>query len=110
MLPPAATSSTRMATRSQPRTLLPIARLNMARSRARFSIWSFVRIDQACQGRSDGLPLSARVPAVRQEPAGEVPTMIAQLMTAPGAAVAYAAAGSRPPAARRTEAGMTSSV
>src|SRR3954452_15679057 len=39
-------SSIRMATASQPRSLLSIARLNMARSRARPSIWSFVRIDQ----------------------------------------------------------------
>src|SRR5437879_1450166 len=52
--PPAATSSTRMATTSQPRSLLSIARLNMARSRARPSIWSFVRIDQTCWGRSGG--------------------------------------------------------
>ncbi|MBT1517034.1 hypothetical protein KIP88_42420 [Bradyrhizobium sp. SRL28] len=33
---------------------LSIARLNMARSRARPSIWSFVRIDQTCLGRSGG--------------------------------------------------------
>src|SRR5450631_1932123 len=52
--PPAATSSTRIATTSQPRSLLSIARLNMARSRARPSIWSFVRIDQTCLGRSGG--------------------------------------------------------
>src|SRR5579859_2744147 len=51
---PAATSSTRMATTSQPRSLLSIARLNMARSRARPSIWSFVRIDQTCLGRRGG--------------------------------------------------------
>jgi hypothetical protein len=37
------------------RSLLSIARLNMARSRARPSIWSFVRIDQTCLGRSGGL-------------------------------------------------------
>ena len=52
--PLAATSSTRMETTSQPRSLLSIARLNMARSRARPSIWSFVRIDQTCLGRSGG--------------------------------------------------------
>src|SRR5882672_10441670 len=43
-----------MATTSQPRSLLSIARLNIARSRARPSIWSFVRIDQTCLGRSGG--------------------------------------------------------
>src|SRR5438046_9850914 len=43
-----------MATTSQPRSLLSIARLNMARSRTRPSIWSFVRIDQTCFGRSGG--------------------------------------------------------
>src|SRR5664279_805254 len=43
-----------MATTSQPRSLLSIARLNMARSRARPSIWSFVRMDQTCLGRSGG--------------------------------------------------------
>ena len=43
-----------MATTSQPRSLLSIAKLNMARSRARPSIWSFVRIDQTCLGRSGG--------------------------------------------------------
>jgi hypothetical protein len=51
---PAATSSTLMATTSQPRSLLSIARLNMARSRARPPIWSFVRIEQTCLGRSGG--------------------------------------------------------
>src|SRR5206468_1659473 len=44
-----------MATTSQPRSLLSIARLNMARSRARPSIWSFVRIDQTCLGRNGAL-------------------------------------------------------
>jgi hypothetical protein len=39
--PLAATSSTLAATTSQPRSLLSIARLNMARCRARPSIWSF---------------------------------------------------------------------
>ena len=53
--PLAATSSTRMATTSQPRSLLSIAKLNMERSRARPSIWSFVRIDQTCFGRRGGL-------------------------------------------------------
>src|SRR3984893_17212553 len=43
-----------MATTSQPRSLLSIARLNMARSRMRPSIWSLVRIDQTCFGRSGG--------------------------------------------------------
>jgi hypothetical protein len=52
--PPAATSSTLSATTSQPQVLLSIARLNMARSRTRPSIWSFVRIDQTCFGRSGG--------------------------------------------------------
>src|SRR5215207_5854147 len=52
--PPEATSSTRIATTSQPRSLLSIARLNIARSRVRPSIWSFVRIDQTCFGRSGG--------------------------------------------------------
>jgi hypothetical protein len=37
---------------SWPRSLLSIARLHMARSRARPSIWSFVRIAQTCLGRS----------------------------------------------------------
>src|SRR6266487_1381859 len=52
--PLAAMSSTLIATTSQPRSLLSIARLNMARSRSRPSIWSFVRIDQTCFGRSGG--------------------------------------------------------
>jgi hypothetical protein len=39
---------------SQPRSLLSIARLNIARSRMRPSIWSLVRIDQTCLGRSGG--------------------------------------------------------
>src|SRR3954449_8655305 len=43
-----------MATTSQPRSLLSMAKLNMARSRTRPSIWSFVRIDQTCLGRSGG--------------------------------------------------------
>src|SRR5258708_28251229 len=43
-----------MATTSQPRSLLSIARLNIARARVRRSIWSFVRIDQTCFGRSGG--------------------------------------------------------
>jgi hypothetical protein len=43
-----------IATTSQPRSLLSIAKLNIARSRARPSIWSFVRIDQTCLGRSGG--------------------------------------------------------
>jgi 5-aminolevulinate synthase len=52
--PLAATSSTLIATTSQPRSLLSMAKLNIARSRARPSIWSFVRIDQTCLGRSGG--------------------------------------------------------
>src|SRR5260370_28887706 len=57
--PPAATSSTLIATTSQPRSLLSIARLNIARSRLRSAIWSLVRIDQTCLGRSGGLaPIS----------------------------------------------------
>jgi hypothetical protein len=43
-----------MATTSQPRSLPSIAKLNIARSRTRPSIWSFVRIDQTCSGRSGG--------------------------------------------------------
>src|SRR3982751_4399533 len=43
-----------MATTSQPRSLLSIAKLNIARSRVRPSIWSFVRINQTCLGRSGG--------------------------------------------------------
>jgi len=46
--------STRMAMTSQPRSLLSIAKLNIARSRVRPSIWSFVRINQTCLGRSGG--------------------------------------------------------
>src|SRR2546423_5574002 len=52
--PPAATSSTRMATTSHPRSLLSIARSNIARSRLRPSIWSLVLIDQTCLGRNGG--------------------------------------------------------
>jgi hypothetical protein len=52
--PLAATSSTLIATTSQPRSLLSIAKLNMARSRARPSIWSFVRIDQTCLDPNGG--------------------------------------------------------
>src|SRR5712675_498211 len=52
-------SSTLRATTSQPRSLLSIARLNIARSRLRSAIWSLVRIDQTCLGRSGGLaPIS----------------------------------------------------
>jgi hypothetical protein len=35
--------------------LLSIARLNIAKSRLRSAIWSFVRIDQTCFGCSGGL-------------------------------------------------------
>src|ERR1700738_882652 len=54
-----AMSSTLMATTSQPRNLLSIARLNMARSRIRPSNSNRVLIDQTCFGRSGGLaPIS----------------------------------------------------
>src|SRR6266478_6182256 len=48
-------SSTLRATTSQPRSLLSIARLNIARSRLRSATWSLVRTDQTCFGRSGGL-------------------------------------------------------
>src|SRR5450631_4378771 len=52
-------SSTLRATTSHPRSLLSIARLNIAKSRFRSAIWSLVRIDQTCFGRSGGLaPIS----------------------------------------------------
>src|SRR5262245_53733912 len=44
-------SSTLRATTSQPRSLLSIARLNMAKSRVRSPTWSLVRIAQTCLGR-----------------------------------------------------------
>src|SRR5690349_13138643 len=48
-----------MATTSQPRSLLSIARLNMARSRVRPSIINRVLMHQTCFGRSGGLaPIS----------------------------------------------------
>src|ERR1700738_5318048 len=54
-----AMSSTLIATTSQPRNLLSIARLNMARSRVRPSTSNRVLIDQTCFGRSGGLaPIS----------------------------------------------------
>src|SRR5262249_25938399 len=53
--PLGATSSTRSATRSQPRSLLSIARLNMARSRVRRSRCNLTRIDHTCPGRNGGL-------------------------------------------------------
>jgi len=49
-----ATSSTLIATTSQPRSLLSIAKLDIASSRAWPSIWSFVRMDQTCLGRGGG--------------------------------------------------------
>jgi hypothetical protein len=52
--PLGATSSTRSATTSQPRSLLSIARLNIARSRVRPSICNRVRIHHTCFGRSGG--------------------------------------------------------
>src|SRR3974377_474648 len=48
-------SSTFSATTSQPRSLLSIARLNIARSRVLPSNWRCVRIDQMCCGLSGGL-------------------------------------------------------
>src|ERR1700693_5448324 len=48
-------SSTLRATTSQPRSLLSIATLNIAKSRVRPAICSLVRIDQTCFGRSGGL-------------------------------------------------------
>ena len=57
--PAGATSSTRSATTSQPRSLLSTARLNNAKSRVRPSICNRVRIDQTCFGRSGGFwPMS----------------------------------------------------
>ena len=51
--------STRSATTSQPRSLLSIARLNIAKSRTRPSICNRVRIDQTCFGRNGGFwPMS----------------------------------------------------
>src|SRR5215472_9747105 len=48
--PPTLTSSTCSLTRSQPRSLLSIARLNKARLRARRSTWSRTRIDHTSLG------------------------------------------------------------
>jgi hypothetical protein len=57
--PLGATSSTLSATTSHPRSLLSMARLNIARSRVRRSICSLVRIDQTCFGRNGGFgPIS----------------------------------------------------
>src|SRR4029078_4286491 len=44
-----------MATTSQPRNLLSMARLNIARSRLLRSFWSMVRIAQTCFCRSGGV-------------------------------------------------------
>src|SRR5690349_23665038 len=52
--PLGATSSTRTATTSQPRSLLSYARLKRARSRFLPSIWSFVLIDHTWLGLSGG--------------------------------------------------------
>src|SRR5262249_21169547 len=52
--PLGATSSTLRAKTSQPRSLLSMARLNIAKSRVRPSTCSLVRIDQTCFGRSGG--------------------------------------------------------
>src|SRR5262245_47132128 len=49
-----ATSSTPRATRSQPRSLLSMARLNSARSRACLCNCSLARIDHTCPGRKGG--------------------------------------------------------
>jgi hypothetical protein len=49
-LPPAVTSSIFSRTRSQPMSLLSTARLNIARSRLRFSSWSLTRIVQTSLG------------------------------------------------------------
>ena len=54
-----ATSSTLIATTSQPRSLLSIAKLNRARSRIRPSTSNRVLIDQTCFGRRGGLARSA---------------------------------------------------
>src|ERR1700730_686834 len=57
--PLGATSSTLIATTSQPRSLLSMARLNIANSRARLSIRRFVRMDQTRLANSGGFaPIS----------------------------------------------------
>jgi len=53
-VPPRITSPTRSRTRSQPRSLLSIARLNIARSRTRRSCCSRVRVAQICRGFKGG--------------------------------------------------------
>ena len=58
-----ATSSTRIETTSQPRRLLSIARLNIAKSRVRPSICNRARIDQTCFGRNGGFWPMRRVVA-----------------------------------------------
>src|SRR6476646_7752184 len=50
-----ATSATLSATTSQPRSLLSMAKLNIAKSRSRPSTCSFVRINQTCFACSGGL-------------------------------------------------------
>ena len=58
-IPAGRNASTRSATTSQPRSLLSIARLNIARSRVRPSICNRVRIAQTCFGRNGGFwPMS----------------------------------------------------
>jgi hypothetical protein len=52
--PLGATSSTLSATTSQPRNLLSMARLNIAKSRVLPSTCNLVRIDQTCFGRRGG--------------------------------------------------------
>jgi hypothetical protein len=52
--PLGATSSTRSATTSQPRSLLSIARLNIAKSRVHPAICNRVRIDHTCFGPNGG--------------------------------------------------------
>jgi len=57
--PLGATSSTRIATTSQPRSLPSIARLNIAKSRVRPSMCNRVRMEQTCFGRNGGFwPMS----------------------------------------------------
>src|SRR5262249_40128662 len=64
-----ATSSTLIAITSQPRSLLSIARLNIARSRLFRAFWSMPRIAQTCFCLSGGLaPIS--LPLFQGTPVG----------------------------------------
>src|SRR5215467_3885180 len=56
------TTLTPTATRSQPRSLLSIARLNMARSRVRRSSFNLARIDHTCPGRNGGFGTTPLAP------------------------------------------------